>query len=259
MHVAGRWGWHPGTRRLPVRDPHPSVSEDDAHIDQRFHFLDPDEDSVLGLISLPPHQEGKMLGPAWLVEPSRLQDRILGPLHHPLGIWVDPGECGHLPEGAGEECEEWSTHLPSPTSPPQRAHQHFPLAGIFFCGVKLKFCRHLPAGALFIHKRANPDLVGLDHSSCHLPQLSLLQLATETVESKSPASNKSLKKKPQVYMYIITPFSVFCMTQSCDALDSSPVLPSPTAVGRHGGVGLPQEHACPSAVTSHVTDTLGSR
>lgn len=153
-------------------------------------FLRPQQDSDLGPIPLPPHWEGKMFSPAQLVEPVRLQDRILSPLHHPLGTWVDPGEHDCHPEGTGEECEEWSTHLPSPTSPPKRACQHFPLAGIFFCRVKLKFCRHLPADVLFISERAKPGLVRLD---CHLSQLSLLHLANETVESKSLGFSKTLK------------------------------------------------------------------
>jgi len=125
-----------------------------------------------------------------------------------LGTRVGPGERGHRPEGPGEECQEWSTHLPSPTSPPQSAHQRFPLAGIFSCGVKLKFCCRLPASVLFTNKSAKPALVGLDRSARCLSRLSLLQLATEMVESKSLGSSKSLKKC-HVYVCILLPLFTF--------------------------------------------------
>lgn len=56
VHVAGCWGaagWLLGTWRSPVQDPHPGVSEDAAHTDQRFPFLDPSRDSDLSPIPLP--------------------------------------------------------------------------------------------------------------------------------------------------------------------------------------------------------------
>lgn len=43
-----------------------------------------------------------MLSPAQLVKAARQQDRILSPLHHPLGTWEGPGEHSYHPKEAGE-------------------------------------------------------------------------------------------------------------------------------------------------------------
>lgn len=85
-------------------------------------------------------------------------------------------------------------HFSSPASPPQIAHQHFPLAGIFFfCRMKLQLCHHSPAHVLSLREMANPGVAGSD-PSCHLPQLCLLHLATETTDSNSLGPSESLKK-----------------------------------------------------------------
>lgn len=94
-------------------------------------------------------------------------------------------------------------HFSSPASPPQIAHQHFPLAGIFFCRMKLQLCHHSPAHVLSLREMANPGVAGSD-PSCHLPQLCLLHLATETTDSNSLGPSESLKKLP--YLHIISPF-----------------------------------------------------
>lgn len=101
-------------------------------------------------------------------------------------------------------------HFSSPTSPPQIAHQHFPLTGIFSCGMKLQFCHHSPAHVLSIRKRANSGVAGSDHS-CHLPQLCLLHLATETIDSNSLGPSKSLKTRHICTLFPLLTFYL-CVT-----------------------------------------------
>lgn len=150
-----------------------------------------------------------MLSPARLVEPVRLQDRILSLSITPWAPGWTLGSAAAVLRELGRNVRNGAhTFLP-------QLHLHkepisiFHSQVFFLCGVKLKLCCHLPASVLFIGNRAKPGLVGLDHSSCRLSQLSLLQLATETVKSKSLGSSKHLKQTPQVYLYIITSFYSF--------------------------------------------------
>lgn len=87
-----------GDTALPARVPHPGVSEGAAHIDpdsisQTPAGLRPQSYSFFPTMG----KEGKMLSPAQLVEAARWQDRILSPLHHPLGTGRALGSTATIP------------------------------------------------------------------------------------------------------------------------------------------------------------------
>lgn len=210
VHVAGCWGaagWLLGTWRSPVRDPHPSVSEDAAHIDQRFPFSDPSGDSDLGPTPLPcTRREGAEPCPA-------------GGAREAVGRDPQPWAPGWTLGSAAASRGSWGgmrgmEHTPSsPTSPPQKAHQYFPLIGIFFPWGEI---RSFAATCLLV-SCASAKEQSLVWWGCIAP------LATETVESKSFGSSKSLKIC-HIFMCVLLPlFTLFlCLTQACSAPDSSP-------------------------------------
>lgn len=127
--VLGFSGMVPGDTVLACEDLHPRVSEEVAHIDQRFHFSHPSgiQSSVP---SLCPAMGRCSALPGGASEAAEQDPQA-------LGTQVDPGECSCHPEGAGRNVRNGAhTFLPSFAS--------ISVSHSFSLRVKVKFCQHLP-------------------------------------------------------------------------------------------------------------------